>query len=52
MPDVSLRWNKDREKSFCGGYGKRSKSSSQSHQKLARDFKKEASQTYNIEALC
>ena len=34
-----------------GGYGKRSKSSSQRQRKSARDFEREASQTYNIEAL-
>ncbi len=50
-PDVSLRWNRDRESSLCEGYEKRSKSSSQRLRKLARDFKKEVSQTYNIEAL-
>ena len=51
MPDISLRWNRDRESSLHRGYGKGSKSSSQMLQKLARDFKKEASQTYNIKAL-
>ena len=51
MLDVSLRWNRDRESSLCGGYRKRSKSSSQRLQKLGQDFKKEALQTYNIEAL-
>ena len=50
-PNVSLRWNRDGESSLRGGYGKGSKSSSQRLRKLARDFKKEASQTYNIEAL-
>lgn len=50
-PNVSLRWNRDGESSLRGGYGKGSKSSSQRHRKLARDFKREASQTYNIEAL-
>ena len=50
-PEVSLRWNRDGESCLRGGYGKGSKSSSQRQQKLARDFKREASQTYNIEAL-
>ncbi len=51
MPDVSLRWNKDRKSSLCRKYGKRSKSFSQRLRKLARDFKKKVSQIYNIEAL-
>ena len=54
MPEVSLmdiRWNRDGESSLRGGYGKESKSSSQRQQESARDLEKEASQTYNIEAL-
>ena len=53
-PEVSLmdiRWNRDGESSLRGGYGKESKSSSQRQQESARDLEKEASQTYNIEAL-
>ena len=50
-PDGSLRWNRDGESSFCERYRKGSKSSSQRLQKLAQDFKKKASQTYNIQAL-
>lgn len=38
--DVSLRWNRDRESSFCKEYGKGSKYSIQKHQKLAQDFKR------------
>ena len=50
-PEVTLRWNRNGKSSLCGGYGKGSKSASQRQQKLARDFKREALQTYNIEAL-
>lgn len=51
MLDVSLRWNRNGKSNFCGGYRKKSKSSSQRYQKLAQDFKRKTSQTYNIEAL-
>ena len=44
-PGVSLKWNRDGESSLCGGYRKGSKSSSQRNRKLAREFKREASQT-------
>ena len=53
-PEVSLmdmRWNRDGESSLRGGYGNGSKSSSQRQKKYARDFEREASQTYNIGAL-
>lgn len=53
-PEVSvmdIRWNRDGESSLRGGYGKGLKSSSQRQRKSARDFEREASQTYNIEAL-
>ena len=33
--DINLRWNRDKKSSFCGGYGKESKSSSQRLRKLA-----------------
>lgn len=50
--NVSIRWNRDRENSFCRKYRKRSKSLFQwRHQKLAQDFKKKVSSIYNIEAL-
>lgn len=47
---VEIRWNKEGEQSPRGGYGKGSKQT-QMHNKSVRDFEKEASKTYNIQAL-
>lgn len=39
------------EQNVRGGYGKGSKRTQTRHNKSARDFEKEASKTYNIQAL-
>ena len=48
---VELKWNRKGEQTLRGGYGKGSRSTQMLHNKSAREFKKEASQTYNIQAL-
>ena len=53
-PDVSkteIRWNKEGEDRLRGGYGKGSRRTQMRHQKSARELRKEASKTYNIQAL-
>ena len=52
--DVSkteIRWNKEGENRLCKGYGKGSKRTQMRHQKSAYELRKEASKTYNIQAL-
>ena len=48
---VEIKWNKEGERNLRGGYGKGSKSTQMRHNESARDLEKEASKTYNIEAL-
>lgn len=48
---MNLRWNKNEKSSLCREYRKRSKYFFQRQQKSVQDFKREISQTYNIEAL-
>lgn len=48
---VEIRWNKEGEQNLHGGYGKGSKRTQMRHNKSARDLEKEASKTYNIQAL-
>ena len=48
---VDLKWNRKGQQIFCGGYGKGSRSIQMLHNKSAQEFKKEASHTYNIQAL-
>lgn len=43
--------NKEGEQNHRGGYGKGSKRTRMRHNKFARDLEKEASKTYNIQAL-
>ena len=50
-PKVELKWNWKGEQTLCGGYGKGSRSTQMLHNKSARELRKEASQTYNIQAL-
>ena len=48
---VEIKWNKEGEQNLRGGYGKGSKRTQMRHNKSVRDLEKEASKTYNIEAL-
>ncbi len=48
---VELKWNRKREQTLCGGHGKGSRSTQMLHNKSARELRKEASKTYNIQAL-
>lgn len=48
---AELKWKKDGENNLRGGYRKGSKSTQMRHNKSARDLEKEASKTYNIQAL-
>ncbi len=48
---VELKWNRKKEQTLCGGYGKGSRSTQMLHNKSARELRKEASKTYNIQAL-
>lgn len=45
---MEIKWNK---KNFCRGYEKGIKSTQMRYNKFAQDLEKEASETYNIEAL-
>ena len=46
-----LKWNWKGEQTLCGGYGKGSQSTQMLHNKSAQELRKEALQTYNIQAL-
>ena len=48
---IKLRWNRKGEQNLGGGYGKGSRSTQMLHNKSARELRKEASLTYNIQAL-
>ena len=50
-PKVELKWNRKREQTLCGGYGKGSRSIQMLHNISARELRKEASQIYNIQGL-
>ena len=46
-----LKWNKEGERSLCGGYGSGSRSSKKRQRKSARELEKEGSKSYDIRAL-
>lgn len=48
---AELKWTREGEKTVRGGYGKGSRSTRKRHRKIAQVMEKEASKTYNIEAL-
>ena len=48
---AELEWTREGEESFRGGYRKGSRSTRKRHRKIAQAMEKEASKTYNIEAL-
>ena len=46
-----LKWNKEGERSLCGGYGSGSRSTRKRERKSARELEKEALKSYNIKVL-
>ncbi|MCJ1428981.1 hypothetical protein MMC29_006894 [Sticta canariensis] len=48
---AELKWTREGGKTVRGGYGKGSRSTRKRHRKIAQVMEKEASKTYNIEAL-